>query len=140
MSREPYTIHNDKLEATGTWVNGTFIPAPGYAWGIEAKIEELEPAPRKPFGVLDYLGLGVVAIILVTAGYASVMAFQDEKEAAERPRPVIQLPPGYRVIDMPPGQIDVVTFCDGPNRVYRDAGGSRGEAISVSPNDPSCKE
>lgn len=126
MSRDPYSY----LE-TGRYDSDVAR--------IKAKIEELEPAPRKPFGFLDYVGLSVVALIVIGTGVAVTAAIQHDKEEAERPKPVIQLPPGYRVIDMPPGQIDVVTFCDGPNRVYRDAGGSRGEAISVSPNDPTCR-
>lgn len=106
---------------------------------IEAKITELEiKAAKSTLNWIDKAGLGVVGVIIVAIGWASIYAWNQEQEAANAPKPVIQLPPGYRVIDMPPGQIDVVTFCDGPNRVYRDAGGSRGEAIAVIPNDLSC--
>lgn len=142
---EPVKVFNEKGIHTGTWVNGRFIPTASfesvlqYGQNVESKVSELEREAKQPmFSWIDYVGLSIVAVILAGTSWAVIDAVQQEQKAADAAKVEVPMPQGYRYIDMPGGQPDVITFCDLGNRIYRDAQDFRGETIAVIPNDPSC--
>lgn len=136
MSKEELLhVVNAAGEHKGAWRNGVFYAAP-----IEAGISGMEAAAKRRRGdrILNGVGIGLIVIIVAGTSIAVGHAITQEREAANAPKAEIVLPPGYRYIDMPEGQADVITFCDQGNRIYKDTSWASGEAIAVIPNDPSC--